>query len=608
MADVEHLEQLSQGITRWNQWREDNPEIYPNLCDADLSRANLSNADFHDVNLSRAALCGADLSDADLGRADLRDADLSDANLSRANLSGFGLQNTDWRDSVLRGADLSGCNLCGATLLQVNLSGADLSRTNLHKADLRDTTLSRANLYGASLTEANLSGANLSGLDLTKCDINRANLSGADLSRAKLNRANLSGFDLSYSNLREVDFGGADLRGAYLRKSDLRGAALGGADLCGANLFDVDLRNADLIGARLNESNLRDADLRESYLNGAHLGGADLCGTDLRRADLRGAQVLKTSLERAKFTGACLEDWNINSTTSFDGAICDYVYLTANHQERRPREGSFDPGEFAALFQQVVDTVDLIFKDGIDWQAFFQSFQDLRNQYADQNLSIQAIEKKQGGAFIVRLEVSEDANKSAIESSSKQLYEAKLTLLEQRYRAELQAKDGEIVAYREQSANLMKITEMLAARPPMSEGNKYDMRGAQFGGGYVAGNVEGNQYGGIINNYGSNAEDITRLLSALRDQAQTFPADQKDDANDTLDDLERDLAEEQPDQNRIGRRLKKLVALAAAIGTIASGAAAVSGDVSTFTGNVIELTEQLGIPIERVQLPSSNQP
>ena len=138
----------------------------------------------------------------------------------------------------------------------------------------------------------------------------------------------------------------------------------------------------------------------------------------------------------------------------------------------------------------------------------------------------------------------------------------------------------------------------------MTEIPKYDLRGAQFAGGFAE-TVQGDQIGGTINNYGPNTEDITRLLTVLRDQAQTFPTDQKDDANDVLDDLERDLKEEQLDQNRISRRLKKLVALGAAIGTIASGAAAVSGDVSTFTGNVIELTEQLGIPIEQVQLPSS---
>ena len=194
----------------------------------------------------------------------------------------------------------------------------------------------------------------------------------------------------------------------------------------------------------------------------------------------------------------------------------------------------------------------------------------------------------------------------------KELYETKLTLIEQRYRAELQAKDGEIVAYREQSANLMEIVKLQASRPINVEANAMaeNVSNTQNINAPV-GNAAVNNHGpmsAIQNNYGSNVEDITRLLTALRDQAQTFPTDQKDDANDALDLLERDLAEEQPDQGRIGRRLKKLAALGAAIGTIASGAAAVSGDVSTFTGNVIELTEQLGIPIERVQWPPSGTP
>lgn len=409
----------------------------------------------------------------------------------------------------------------------------------------------------------------------------------------------------------EIDFRGADLRGLNLIDADLKGVDLSGADLrdtylINSNLMGANLRMANLCGALLFESKLALSDFRQVWLRSAKLpeadlSGLDFTGADLSEADLSRARCLGSCFENSVLTGICVENWSIDSVTNFNGVVCEYVYLKANKEERRPREGTFKPGELAILFQQVIGTVDLIFMDGIDWQAFFQSFQDLRSQYTDDDLSIQAIERKQGEAFVVRLEVSEGADKSAIESSAKELYKTKLALMEQRYRDVLQAKDGEIVAYREQSANLMKITEMLAARPPMSETPKYDLRGAQFGGGYVAGNVEGNQYGGIINNYGSNAEDITSLLTALRDQAQTFPTDQKDEANDVLDDLEHDLAEEQPNQGRIGRRLKKLVALGAAIGTIASGAAAVSGDVSTFTGNVIELTEQLGIPIEQVQ-------
>ncbi|NEQ49551.1 MAG: pentapeptide repeat-containing protein [Leptolyngbya sp. SIO3F4] len=422
-------------------------------------------------------------------------------------------------------------------------------------------------IFAPNLRNARLAGTNLRG----------ANLRGADLGDTPLHGTDLSNANLSYANLR-----GADLSEANLSYANLRGAHLSSANLCEANLH-----NANLHGA-----NLRDADL----------SCTNLCGANLVRT-----QVLRTKFSESKLTGACIEDWNTNSTTRFDGAVCEYVYLKEDQQERRPRQGFFKLGEFSTLFQQAVDTIDLIFKDGIDWQAFFQSFQDLRDQYADQDLSIQGIERKRGGAFIIRLEVAEDADKKSIESSAKEFYTTKLTLLEQRYRAELKAKDGEIVAYREQSANLMKITEMLAARPPMTETPKYDLRGAQFAGGFAE-TVQGDQVGGTINNYGPNTEDITHLLTALRDQAQTFPTDQKDNANDILDDLERDLKEEQPDQNRISRRLKKLVALGAAIGTIASGAAAVSGDISTFTGNVIELTEKLGIPIEQVQLPPSDTP
>jgi uncharacterized protein YjbI with pentapeptide repeats len=43
-------------VTAWNEWREENPYIFP-----DLSEANLSKAD-----LSKANLGGADLSEANL--------------------------------------------------------------------------------------------------------------------------------------------------------------------------------------------------------------------------------------------------------------------------------------------------------------------------------------------------------------------------------------------------------------------------------------------------------------------------------------------------------------------------------------------------------------
>ena len=83
---------------------------------------------------SRADLSGADLSDANLGWASLRGADLSDANLSGANLSRADLCWADLRGANLSMADLSDANLIGANLNRANLSRADLSGADLSGA------------------------------------------------------------------------------------------------------------------------------------------------------------------------------------------------------------------------------------------------------------------------------------------------------------------------------------------------------------------------------------------------------------------------------------------------------------------------------------------
>ena len=106
------------------------------------------------LNLHKAWIIGEDYGKrADLSGADLREADLREANLSGADL----------READLRRADLSGADLRGADLSGADLSGADLSGADLSEADLRE-----ANLSGADLREADLSGADLdySGLPL----------------------------------------------------------------------------------------------------------------------------------------------------------------------------------------------------------------------------------------------------------------------------------------------------------------------------------------------------------------------------------------------------------------------------------------------------------
>src|SRR4051812_26640338 len=86
MADEEHVALLKRGVDIWNKWREENPDVLPNLTRADLNDADLTRANLTEANLSGAKLGGANLGGANLTATDLTAADLSGANLSRAVL------------------------------------------------------------------------------------------------------------------------------------------------------------------------------------------------------------------------------------------------------------------------------------------------------------------------------------------------------------------------------------------------------------------------------------------------------------------------------------------------------------------------------------------
>ena len=151
MANDEHVALLKKGVAAWNAWRDENPDIRPDLRGADL--------------------CGADLSGANLSEADLSGANLSEANLSGANLSGANLS----------GADLTGANLSGANLSGANLSGANLTgRTSARRTSARRTSAGRTS------RGANLSGANLSGADLQAATLVETDLTGADLTGCRI--------------------------------------------------------------------------------------------------------------------------------------------------------------------------------------------------------------------------------------------------------------------------------------------------------------------------------------------------------------------------------------------------------------------------------------
>ena len=131
MANEEHLTIFKQGVDTWNQWREENPDIYP-----DLSNANLYNAYLRGVDFSKTNLSNAEISEASLLIGDLRGANLKSAQLLGAILTGTNLQGANLCDANLSGAHLRGANLNGAILRKADIAGADLYGVNLTGVDL----------------------------------------------------------------------------------------------------------------------------------------------------------------------------------------------------------------------------------------------------------------------------------------------------------------------------------------------------------------------------------------------------------------------------------------------------------------------------------------
>ena len=295
-----------------------------------------------------------------------------------------------------------------------------------------------------------LGGTSFCGADLTEANFTAATLKSSNFNASKqkptilthvcwkdvkqLDRARVGDSLLSNAAVRDL----LVTRNGY-KKSYIR-ANLRGANLSGVELQQADLQWADLSEAILQQANLRDANLRET----------PALGTDFRHAYL---------------TGACLEAWNIDFTTQLDQADCQFVYLLRDQQERRPSSGNFDPGEFTKLFQEVLSTVDLIFRDGIDWKAFTYSFNQLVLDNEGTELSIQSIENKGDGVVVVRVNAPPNADKAKLHSEFNQTYETAIKTLEAKYQSELQAKDEQITIYREHNADLREIIHLKASQP-----------------------------------------------------------------------------------------------------------------------------------------------
>lgn len=157
---------LSQGVDIWNAWRRINPDIHPDLSNANLVQFRLNSADFSNTNL-----CDSVLNKEEIKNVVFNNADLMGVNFDRADLKGVDFSH----------ADMGGCSLEEADLTEARLYGVYLGFSHLNGAKLTNTHLGNARIEDASLNNVDLSNANLQGTLFINTELENSDFSFAQL-------------------------------------------------------------------------------------------------------------------------------------------------------------------------------------------------------------------------------------------------------------------------------------------------------------------------------------------------------------------------------------------------------------------------------------------
>jgi uncharacterized protein YjbI with pentapeptide repeats len=235
MADEQHVKILRQGVSVWNEWREGNPNIIPDLTRSRFNHEKLSGINFSETNLAGADLSYTDLCDADLCGAWLAKTDFAYAVLDAANLTEASLllrSPTGDDDKIF----ILGSHVEGEFVKKQNIDDIIFApvATNFFRASLRGTKFCRANLYNANMKYADLEAANLRDARLTETDFRGANLMLVDFEGTWLNETIFVDTNLkNVSNLESCVHGGPSiidhrtlLKSGSLPKGFLRGIGL----------------------------------------------------------------------------------------------------------------------------------------------------------------------------------------------------------------------------------------------------------------------------------------------------------------------------------------------------------------------------------------------
>ena len=333
--------------------------------------------------------------------------------------------------------------------------------------------------------------------NLTNANFLLSRLGNTDFARARLTNT-------YFYQAREIEHALFRLTQLYDKKvSQLissgngQGKHYGNLIFTGINLERVNLSHADLRGADLSRANLRQANLEFANLTEVLAIGTDFTGASL--------------------TGACLEAWNIDSTTKLEEVDCEYIFFLKypdqkGNRERRPHDPDkvFAPGDFAKLYKEVMNTVEVLLRNGMNPEAFNLAFQKLMVENPEiTTASIQGLQKK-GDDVLVTIEVPEGTDKAKIERDFLEPYKLQAALLEAKTLHAQDIKEITLALIKNPPANpIINLTNDVNSEIKTMNDSTDNSRKIE--------NKDGNVIGNILGDEGTISGTVAHTINQLPD-------------------------------------------------------------------------------------------
>lgn len=180
MAVAEHVEMFKKGPQAWNAWRDENPDVRPDLSDIDfekdvhtyestydmpeftgynLSYMNLNRITARNSYFIRCFLAGSDIHFSDICFSFFQNCSFEGASLAVTKIGSAEFHKCDFTNADLSYCSAEETNFSGSKFISTKLSNMSLVKT-----DFTDTVIDEARVYGVSTWDLLLDGCRQSNI------------------------------------------------------------------------------------------------------------------------------------------------------------------------------------------------------------------------------------------------------------------------------------------------------------------------------------------------------------------------------------------------------------------------------------------------------------